>query len=85
VIVILIYFGIASFLGYFVRSWWALVLVALLPVPLYLGVALGAWGNGFGENWQYTILFWVAPGVAGLLLGSVVRRALNDRAASVGS
>ena len=84
-IVILVYFGIASVVGYFVQSWWALVLVVLLPLPLYLGVALGVWGDGLGENWQYTIPFWVVPGVAGFLLGVAVRRALSDRAAGAGS
>lgn len=38
--------------GALIARWWGVVVATLLPLPLYLGVAIGLWGNGFGENWQ---------------------------------
>jgi len=59
--------------------WWSLVVVLLLPLPLYLGIAFGLWGNGFGENWELTIPLWVGPVVVGFAAG-VVGRALYRKA-----
>jgi hypothetical protein len=42
---------------------------------LYLGVAPGLWGNGFGENWQYAIPIRIMPVCIGFYAGTLIRRA----------
>jgi cell division protein FtsX len=62
-------FLIGAGIGYMVHRWWALVFAVFLPAPIYLGVAIGLWGNGFGENWAYAIPIWVVPAALGYFLG----------------
>lgn len=47
----------------------------LLPSPLYLGVAVGLWGNCFGEYWWYSIPLRVIPACLGFIGGAMVRNA----------
>lgn len=65
-------------IGALIARWWGVVVAVLLPLPLYLGVAIG-WGNGFGENWQYTIPLWVIPAALGSIVGAMVRNARQAR------
>jgi hypothetical protein len=61
--------------GFPVGKVWAAVVVLLAPLPLYLGVAPGLWGNGFGENWQYAIPIRIMPVCIGFYAGTLIRRA----------
>lgn len=65
--------------GFVVGKLWAAVVVILAPVPWYLGVALGLWGNGFGENWQYGIPIWIAPVCLGFVIGVAVKNVTGGR------
>lgn len=76
---VLMGFVIGGLLGYFVGKWWAAIVAILLPLPLYLGIALDIWGNGFGENWQFTIALWVVPASVGFLAGAWAKPATNAR------
>lgn len=73
-IYILIGLILGGLAGFFLGKWWAAVIAVLAPLPLYLGTALGIWGNGFGENWQYTTLLWVVPVCAGFFIGTMFKR-----------
>jgi hypothetical protein len=77
--------AIGGIVGYSIRRRRALVPVILLPLPMYLGIALGFWGNGFGENWQYGIVLWAVPVIVGYLLGGVAGRNLDSRGVNAGS
>jgi hypothetical protein len=56
-------------IGFLIHRWWAIAVAILLPVPLYVGVAFGLWGSGFGENWEYAVPIWIVPAVIGCILG----------------
>lgn len=73
-IFILIGLVLGGLAGFFVGKWWAAAVAVLAPLPLYLGIALGIWGNGFGENWQYTIPLWVVPVCVGFFIGVMLKR-----------
>ena len=72
----LVFGGLA---GFFVGKMWAAVVVILAPLPWYLGIALELWGNGFGENWQYTVPIWVLPAFLGFIVGALARNAKGRR------
>lgn len=61
--------------GFFVGRAWAGIVAVLAPLPLYLGVALGLWGDGFGEYWWYSIPVWVVPACVGFVIGALGRNA----------
>ncbi len=60
--------------GFFVGRLWAAVVAILAPLPWYLGVAVGLWGNGFGENWQYAVPMWILPVCLGFVVGALLKR-----------
>ncbi len=61
--------------GLFIGRARAGIVAVLAPLPWYLGVALGLWGNGFGEYWWYSIPIWMVPACFGFIVGSLGRHA----------
>lgn len=61
--------------GFFVGRPWAGIVVAVAPLPWYLGAALGLWGDGFGEYWWYSIPIWIVPVCVGFVTGAIARNA----------
>lgn len=65
--------------GYLSGKWWAAALVLLAPVPYYLGIAFGVYGNGFGDCWQLVIPLWAIPVLLGFGLAALSRSLWRDR------
>jgi hypothetical protein len=72
--------ALGGFAGFLVGRLWSAVVVILLPFPWLLGIAIGLWGNGFGENWGYLIPLWIGPACLGFVVGVLARRATSARA-----
>ncbi|OJU95179.1 MAG: hypothetical protein BGO23_04700 [Solirubrobacterales bacterium 67-14] len=71
---VLIAFFVGLVLGRLKVARWSLVLLLLLPLPLYLAVDLGLWGDGLGENWEFGLILWFVPAIVGYMLGILSNR-----------
>lgn len=78
----LIGLALGAFAGLAAGKLWSAIVVILIPLPWYVGVALDLWGNGFGENWEYAIPIWVAPVCLGFVVGTMARKATGGRSQS---
>jgi hypothetical protein len=64
--------------GGFLGRWWSMTAAVILVPPLaYLGIGLGVWGNGFGENWQYAIPFTFMIVVIAIAIGFAAKRLME--------
>jgi hypothetical protein len=74
---------IGGLVGFLVHRWWvATIYVAFLTAAVYSGIGIGLWGNGFGENWEYTVPFWFLATGAGSAVGWLLARLRGSRADS---
>ncbi len=78
-IFLLIAFALGGLAGYLSGRWWAAALALLAPVPFYLGIALGLYGNGFGDEWQLVIPLWAIPVLLAFGLGALSSSLWGDR------
>lgn len=59
------------------RSWLAVALVVGLWPGYIVGVLVGLWGYGVGDNWQYAAVIGTAAVAAGAVAGMVAGRTLT--------
>ena len=70
-----VHLGVAVGIGLIVGRWFVVPVLTLLWPVYLLGVWQGAWGHGFGDEWQWVFVF-SAASFAGSTAGVVARRHL---------
>jgi hypothetical protein len=66
-------------LGLLVGRWWSVPVVATL-FPLYvLGVKVGLWGHGTGDNWEIALALGAAIPALGAAAGVALHRGTRTR------
>ncbi len=76
-VALLLWFCAALGIGLVLPRWWALLLAAL-PWPIGVGIALATGRYAFlGEGWQLAALLSVVTGLSGIALGVVIGRSLQ--------
>jgi hypothetical protein len=63
--------------GLLFGQWWLMLFPAALQSLAILGVGMGWWGHGLGEDWQVGSIIFALIGVATVALGLLSHRLLH--------
>jgi hypothetical protein len=72
-ILIAIVAAACAVVGFLAGRWLAVAVIATLWPLLFLGTAIGLWGNGLGDGWQGVLVLGVALMAAAASLGVFTR------------
>ncbi len=72
-ILIVIAAAACALVGFLAGRWLAVAAIATLWPLLFLGTAIGLWGNGLGDGWQAVLVIGVAVMTAAASLGVAAR------------
>jgi hypothetical protein len=64
---------VCAVVGFVTGRWLAVAVIAAVWPLLFLGTAIGLWGNGLGDGWQAVLVLGVAVMTAAASLGVATR------------